>query len=384
MVVGIYSDPLIATTGFGHQARLLAEGLQQLGHTVWAVGVWDPPDRSPITTTVYQVPGSGWDVVCHQTADVLIAITDDYKLTEAVYYTPPGIRHLVKWSFYDGVPAPLYWVPLWHLFRTVVASPFGQRVIHSRMPDVTVPVIPAALETTLFRPPSEAERRDAQRRLLGETVPYCIGFVNRGHPRKAAAAFFDVAALVVKKLPDVRFLLRLPMEDGMAAQLDYLDLVDQAQLWGRVHWINGLRPEVGVPPETLRSIYWATDALAHPAKSEGFGLTPCEARLCGRPVACGNYSAMADWASPDELIPMAAMVHEGDNIVQGIVDVKAMAKKMIGWADPARRRLAARSAEQRVRHLTVDRMVRAWDAYIQTLPDPDPIPWMRVEALQWY
>jgi glycosyltransferase involved in cell wall biosynthesis len=378
----IASDSPTYQTGFGTQARYLAEGLQARGYTVEAVSL-PPRQSSPVTVSFPIHDKTDWAGVLDYGPEwTLITLTDDYKVLPALHY-PPHTARWFRWVAYDGDVMPLSWVGLNALSTPVLTSPWSRTMIQSRLPDLNPAVIPHGLDVTFWHPPTPQEKREAQRVLFGGDVPFIVGYVGRGHPRKNLPTWFWMAGELAKRDDTIRFIMRMPPQDG-AGQYDWMEFVDRFNLWGKIQWVPGVSQEVGVDPEILRQVYWAMDALMHPAMSEGFGLTPIEARLCGVPAVVGAYSAMADWASVDEQIPIAAWSWEGENIKQARVDAKAMVKRIQKWQTPGVHATVARNARKHVEVLTIDAMVDAWDALLQQdIPGGNHPPWLDIRRLQW-
>ncbi len=389
MNIVIASDSPTFDTGFGLQTRFLAGGLHQKGYTVETVSLPPlPPDFDPHQTGLpFPVhPKTGWEgVLEYDKTWTLITLTDDYKLLPALYSRPPMARWF-RWVAYDGDVMPLAWIGLNALSVPVLASPWGKTMLHSRWPHLPVQIIPHGLDTAFWRVPSPAEKQAAVQRIFHHPVSFVMGYVGRGHPRKNIPLWFWVAGQLAKRHPEIQFLLRMPPQDGHD-QYDWMEFVDRYQLWGRVQWVPGVSQEKGVDLEFLRDVYWACDVLVHPAMSEGFGLTPVESRLCGVPAIVGNYASMPDWASPEEIVPVAAWSWEAENIKQARVDGKAIVKKVEQWlaAGGTRSRIALKSRKQ-VEHLTIDAMVDQWEALLQSERVPPagvPGPVVNIQELSW-
>lgn len=310
MHVVLYGDSPRWTTGYANQLRWLAQWLQSEGHTVEQVALYPAESTLPLpagSPPVHDQPGDvGWDVVCNLSADLLISLTDDLRLLDALSH-PPNLPW-IRWVAYDGDPLSWPSVSLLGLSVAVPVSPFGATVLRTHLPQWEGVVIPHALDDTFFRPPTSEEKVAAQQQLWGHSAPQVVGFVNRAIRRKALGAWFMVAAQLGKQFPQMHFVLRCEQEDE---GVNYRELVDRAHLWDRLTWITSAHPLHGVNETLLRTVYWASDVLVHPSVSEGFGLTNNEARWCGVPVITSRFSAMADWGTADEQVPPAAWTYEG-------------------------------------------------------------------------
>ena len=389
MKILIASDSPAFDTGFGLQTRFLATGLHRRGHTVETISLPNfpadfDPHRLELPFPVHAK--TGWEgVLDYDDSWTLITLTDDYKVLPALYSRPP-MRRWFRWVAYDGDIMPLAWMGLNALSIPVLASPWGKTMLHSRLPQLPVHVIPHGLDTVFWRPPSPAEKQAAVDRIFYHPVQFVMGYVGRGHARKNIPLWFWVAGHIAKRHPDVQFLLRMPPQDGQG-QYDWMEFVDRYHLWGRIQWVPGVSQEQGVDLNFLRDVYWACDVIVHPAMSEGFGLTPVESRLCGVPAIVGNYASMPDWATPEEVVPVVAWSWEAENIKQARVDGKAMVKKVEQWmaAGGTRSRVALK-ARKHVESLTIDQMVESWDRLLHDtgdFPAGIPGPALNVQAVNW-
>ena len=55
-------------------------------------------------------------------------------------------------------------------------------------------------------------------------------------------------------------------------------------------------------PENLTRFYHSADLVCQPSRSEGFGLVPCECRVCGVPIALTNCTGHTDHVMPGDII----------------------------------------------------------------------------------
>ncbi len=381
----IASDAPQFDTGFGLQTRYLAWGLYTLGHTVETVSLPPiPPDQVSHGFPFRVHTKTGWEGVLDYGPEwTLITLTDDYKVLNALHQRP-RVRQWFRWVAYDGDVMPLSWIGLNALSTPVLVSPWGRTMLQSRFPQMEVPYIPHGVDTAFWHSPSPAEREAAQRRVFSQEKPdFVVGYVGRGHPRKNIPVWFWIAGELLKHHPTTRFLLRMPPQDG-AGQYDWMEFVDRFNLWGKLQWIVSPSQERGVEPEFLRDIYWACDVLVHPAMSEGFGLTPIESRLCGTPALVGAYSAMRDWASPLEQVPIATWSWEAESIKQARVDARAMVRRVEKLMNPTVRAKVAQQAYKQVEGLTIDRMVQAWHTRLtQDSAGESSLPWIDLRTIDW-
>ncbi|HET9982408.1 MAG TPA: glycosyltransferase family 4 protein [Longimicrobiales bacterium] len=156
-----------------------------------------------------------------------------------------------------------------------------------RVPPERVRLVYNGIDDAHFRPPTDAERRDARERLGlagDERVVSLLGRLEpiKGHDLviRALAELrgqgLDVVALFAgdgRGGPDI---VRLAVECGVHDLVRILGYVDS------------------------RTVYWASDASLLPSRQEGFGLVTAEAMLCGvvpiRTPSAGAYDQIEDGA----------------------------------------------------------------------------------------
>ena len=311
--------------------------LQHQGHTVEQVAIFPlplaegqiPPWLRDPGFSVYDQPGqTGIGGIHQRRGDIILSLTDDYRVLDWITH-PPGIPW-IRYTVYDGDPLPWPWQPLMGMSATVAASPYTGLVIRNRVPGWDPVVIPHAVDSTWFIPPSLEEKREAQQRLSGQTSGWVVSYVGRGSSRKNPLLFFEMAQRLARD-PAMHFIVRMPEYDE--GDVDWLEAVDRFGLYGRVTWITSANPMIGVDPSILRDVYWASDMLLHPAASEGFGLPLIEARACGIPAICSDFSAMTDWAGSQELVPPIGYIYQGPyQIRQAVPDTGAMVRKVREWS----------------------------------------------------
>lgn len=152
--------------------------------------------------------------------------------------------------------------------------------------------IPAAVNTAMFAPMSQAEAR--RRSGIEESQPTIV-YVGRVLPRKGIRNIVQALALLTREhewpVPP-----QLVIVGGATPEPDPVATPE-------IGAIHELAAELGVetqvhclgcrPPEELREYYCAADVVATTPWYEPFGLTPLEAMACGRPVVGSDVGGIS-------------------------------------------------------------------------------------------
>lgn len=143
-------------------------------------------------------------------------------------------------------------------------------------------LIPAGVNTDVFRPEPHAEARRASG--VGGDGPVVV-YVGRILPRKDVRNVVRALAVLARRAPEVP--VRLLVVGGETIDPD-------PEATPELGALDALARELGVrermslvgmrQPEALRSYYCAGDVVVTTPWYEPFGLTPLEAMACGRPV----------------------------------------------------------------------------------------------------
>jgi glycosyltransferase involved in cell wall biosynthesis len=144
-------------------------------------------------------------------------------------------------------------------------------------------VVPNAVDTERFRPPSAEERAAARGRLgLGEGP--ALAFFGRD-PRVKGA---DLLARALERLPGELELVAVATPAEATA-----DLARHARV-------------VDVPfADDVRAVLWAADALALPSRGEGMPFVALEAAACGLPVVASDLPWAAGLARENPAVSLA-------------------------------------------------------------------------------
>jgi glycosyltransferase involved in cell wall biosynthesis len=141
--------------------------------------------------------------------------------------------------------------------------------------------VPNAIDVNRFRPLPGAREDVRQEFGIDSTVPL-IGIFARIHPMKDHETFLDAVALILKEIPDARFICAGEVSEGFAEHNDKVSAKAKAlNLDNAVLWL-GPRTD----PERLMA---ACDLTALTSNSgEGFPNSVAESLACGTPCVPTN------------------------------------------------------------------------------------------------
>lgn len=291
----------LAVGGAERQLAALAAGLAARGHAVLVIpyyggGVWRQELEAAGVTVTPLGKLSRWDMFGPMLR--LRRIIRDFAPDIVHGYLPDGNlisllagrlfhRAMVVWGvraanydfrIYDMLFSLLFRVSCWMARGAdlIIANAVAGRNYHVAhgYPAERCVVIPNGIDADRFRP--DPARRAQQRRAWsvgdGELL---VGIVGRLDPMKDHPTFLRAAALLVSRLPSVRF---VAVGDGPAEyRTRLLALASQCGLGERLHWVP--------VAEDLVAVYNALDLLVSVSTTgEGFPNVIGEAMACG--VAC--------------------------------------------------------------------------------------------------
>ena len=135
-----------------------------------------------------------------------------------------------------------------------------------------IEVIPNGFNTDAFRP-DPAARLDIRNEIGVDPDATLVGLVARFDPVKDHPTFLRAAAILARRLPDVRFLLCGDKVDNQNASLT--SLMDAMGLANRCHLLG--------PRRDVARVHAALDVASSSSVSEAFPLAIGEAMACGVP-----------------------------------------------------------------------------------------------------
>ncbi|WP_448192862.1 glycosyltransferase family 4 protein [Azospirillum sp. sgz301742] len=218
-----------------------------------------------------------------------IAVTapDDFPALAGL----PGRR--IGFFVWERDALPDRWLPqLADVDRVWTASRWGKGVIAAAgVPEHRIDVVPEGFDPAVFSPEGPALpalARDPRFKLLT---------VGKFEERKNTAGLIRAFAAAFADTQDAALVLSCTN-----AFLKDFDLSREVErLAGPVRdrillarWVD--------TPDTLGTIYRACDAFVAPSRAEGWGLPIMEAMACGLPTITTGYSAMTEYATPENAV----------------------------------------------------------------------------------
>jgi FkbM family methyltransferase len=319
----IHSNAPWVPTGYGKQAALAARVLVGLGHQV-SFSAFSGLQGQPITWQVPGIPGDagvcavypggmipfGPDVLVANArvaaADVIVSLMDTYKLapaardlrTSGIPFVPlvisdskaanggPSTMDQAVIRDSGALPAAVS-----EFTRTCLLEVDG---LYS--PGWEVPLVPHAVDTSVYRP-VPAKARAKARREFGTDGQFVIGIMgaNKDPMRKAYAEQFEAFAVFSKAHPEARLAVFSVYDSVGGLALD--EIAHDMQIIEKVMFMPTYEQVAGLLSEEYCAAWFSSlDILSACSYGEGFGVPALEAQACGTPVVATNWSAQAELA----------------------------------------------------------------------------------------
>ena len=214
-----------------------------------------------------------------------------------------------------------------------------------KVDDGSVERFPLGVDTELFRPRTDAERRSCRRSLGIAEDAHVVVAVGRLAPSKRFGDAIDVvAANATGSTPVHLVVVGGGVDDPRAAAL-----TDRAAALGVERLVHVIGSHFG---DALAEAIGAADVLLSPSEYEGFGLAVVEAMSCGIPVIATKVGGVNDLLVDDET-----------GIFVDVGDTATMAAELRSLLDD-RVRCAQMGALARIRALTEFEINRTTDAFL--------------------
>jgi UDP-glucose:(heptosyl)LPS alpha-1,3-glucosyltransferase len=181
-----------------------------------------------------------------------------------------------------------------------------------KVPANRIRIIENGVDTSMFHPPSSAERVEARRRFNMEGDAPVVAFVGSGFERKGA--FKLVEALALPQCAHIRALIagRDRQQNALRRRIDTLGLSGRVQVLGGV--------------EDPRAVYHAADLFALPSLYDPMPNAAIEALACGLPLLVTADTGTADAVRDNGAGVVVTRLP--DDVARGLLDILANREAM--------------------------------------------------------
>jgi glycosyltransferase involved in cell wall biosynthesis len=308
--------PLRKPSSFSRQLDLLGPFLRESGLEVAITGPF--PEQ-------YDLPGLGsysisseeqvrvqWEHLQRAAgksgaaAAILLGYPDQFPFLQRV---PPPPFPVFLWAQFSRPPDP-------GCFGTALPVPLTERTarfLQESGCSLVDSVIPHGVDTLQLHPPhlpggSRKEGRDSP----------VIGTVGAHTPRKRFGDIIETAALLRKRLPATRLVIKTDRIVSTAG--DDLGAIARSHAMG-----DNLTVLTGeLHDEQMRDLYWTMDLYVNQSEWEGFCIPVVEAMACGVPVACLPIQGPGEIVPYGDLhIPIHRTLREGGSFLAHADTLKA-------------------------------------------------------------
>ena len=302
MRILIFSAAPWANTGYGQQTAQLAPRLKAAGHDVAIAAMWGLNGNSLNWNGIPVYPSDDrWgnmflaDYAKVHEADLIITLIDVHVFTD------PRLKELplASWVPVDHKPVPPAVANFFPAFgaRPIAMSRFGEAELGELGLDPVY--VPHGIDTTVFAPMD----RDEAKKRRGLDGKFVVGMVanNAGHTPSRKA--FPQALFAFSRFrldhPDAILYLHTDMtgkrSPARTAASTSPRLLARYEIPPEaVTYTDPVAMDLGIPPETMASLYCAFDVLLNPSYGEGFGVPIVEAQACGTPVIVTDWTSMTE------------------------------------------------------------------------------------------
>jgi len=286
-------------------------------------------------------------------AAILLGYPDQFPVLAG---PPPGVP-LFLWAQCSRPPDPRPFAPLTAVPLTPASEAFLRRAGVPRIG----PVVPHAVDTGFFRPPTAGERARA-RRALGIGRSFAVGAVGAYTYRKRFALLLRAFALLAAGLPEASRVLH-------TARRVSAEGTDLPRLAASL----GLRPGKELRLGTrelsragLRRLYHALDVLVSLSEWEGFGLPVAEGMACGLPVLTHGAQGPAELVPYRELLAgdSAVRVEGGSLLLEARPETAARLLARAAREPELRRRLGEQGRAAAEQACALPRVLAAWEGLL--------------------
>ena len=297
--------------------------------------------------------------------DIVFTIRD-FWMDSFIYHSP--YRRIFSWAWMptvDASPQNQEWIDMFANAEYILTYSDWAKEIIEKQAGNTVNTIGNASPSaaTCFAP---MDRKEVRSEFGIRDDVYIIGTVMRNQRRKLFPTLIEAFSKYIKEsksnnvflylhtsFPDAGWNLASLLHENEISSRILMTYVcekckhvetsffrDSKKVCSKCNSYSSTPSNVGngVTDETLAKIYNVFDLYVQCANSEGFGLPQVEAAACGVPVACTNYSAMADIVNKLDAYPIGYETYKeletGCNRAVPIIDdIKSIFHKFLTLSD---------------------------------------------------
>jgi glycosyltransferase involved in cell wall biosynthesis len=366
----IFLTRSMVSGGAERQLSVLATGLQHRGHDVivaefYAGGALETALRTGGVRVVDLQKSGRWNNLTFFLRLLRLIYRERPDIVHGYHIVPDILTLLLRWfspsikavlgvrsadldlSRYDWTGRFCYRLECLLAQRTdlVIANSQAGRAfaVKNGFPAEKLQVIPNGIDTDTFQPDRQAGLVIRRGWSLPDDVPL-IGFVGRIDPMKDPVTFLKAAQLVCAEQPKVRFVcvgrseaVDLERMKRLTAELG----IEAAVTWAGEH-------------NDLTAVYNSLDILCLSSKTESFPNVVCEAMACGTPCVVTDVGDAKQivWTTGRVVAPQ---------------DPAALAEGLLAMLAEKRIRPDQRTRQRIVEHFSVERLLDATEAALESL-----------------
>lgn len=307
LTIGFISAPLTSTTGYGKVCKEVSFGLSDMGYGVINIGgrgtslalgekfhAWSPGGNRVPVLPVWGQTGDRASIehfIRRYDIDLIFSLYDAFVLSFGKPSKPwaaqiPIDTHLTKTWFKQVLNADYI----------LAISQFGYDELLRFFPDFAVKKIPHGVDTGVFKPRREAEKREIRRRWKIPEDAYVMLYVaaNWGE-RKCLPQLMITFKRFLEMHKDEKRPIILYLYTNLRGHCPQgYNLIEFAEELGIQQNVMGpaFNPMLdSVDDEKLAELYAAADVFVLPSLAEGFGLTTMESMSSGVSVIGTDYTS---------------------------------------------------------------------------------------------
>jgi len=328
--------PLHVKSSFSRQLELLGSYLEELGMSIGFSG-----------------PSLSLSELESADACILLGYPDQFSFIAD--FTHVKKIPVFLWAQFSRPPEPKSLERFWMVPLTLKTSEF----LHIAGVNKVCPPIPHGVDTGIFHPVAEQERRKV-REELGIGNGFVVGTVGANSPRKRFDRIIEAFALFNRWHRDSCLVIktnRIVSHDG----IDLGWLADKAGVLNKCILI-----ERELSQDELCHLYGAMDVYLNLSEWEGFCIPVIEAMACGVPVVCMPIQGPGEIIPYDELIVSKYCKHDEDETTLLLADPEEAARMLAKAAENPHlcNSLVCRGLVEVEKRYDIRNVARAWERLI--------------------